>query len=699
MLIKESPLGCTLEIEDLQELRDRLDFTTTVPDYGNANNNAELLAALESGKVVDLRGRTYRIQDTIKPAPGSVAGIINGKLVRVGGEQLGWQMLSFSNQPRGLLVDSCSFDLGGDFTHGSINLLGDYAPAEAIGCAGLKIVDCADIRVTNNRLFNGGPGNGIYTWGVSGVISENVIEDFTHDVDAEDDIIQAIVVGNCSNLEITRNHIRRLRGYIDDVLRIRHTRGITHGYSINLKITDNFIDTVGQPIDGTGGAEHVIVGQETGYPGGLQTRIIVSRNHISNAGAAGIKVSNIWRNYIITDNYLHRCALGGIYFARREEPAAQTFDAEPHNALVSGNFISDSGYDVDGSDYWGGGHITAGVYIDRPGGVFHHPQGILVSNNVITDEQMAVCTISHASPAVVGMVAHGKIAGEKFTFPGTTGVWPTGITLANSGDLDGSSIEYYVLASGLTADAFQFALTAGGTAINTSAPSVTAWLTATAYIIGDVRSNGGTNYYCIVSHTSGTFATDLAAGKWMASTHYCTKPTMQYGISASGISGSSIEVDKHHAFGNIIKGAKIADTLTVTNYVLGQNLNVAAGTIAALTVDTILVNNGLKFRRGVLNLVNGDNPDVVLDATASYFRILGPTGAFAITGFVANDGLFFLVRNATAQDWTIKNLTGSVGANQIDTQTGANVVLTGGSSAMFYYDGSLGKWVLAGTQG
>lgn len=47
-------------------------------------------------------------------------------------------------------------------------------------------------------------------------------------------------------------------------------------------------------------------------------------------------------------------------------------------------------------------------------------------------------------------------------------------------------------------------------------PSVSAWATATAYVVGDLRSNGGTKYYCTEAHTSGTFATDLAAGKWYA---------------------------------------------------------------------------------------------------------------------------------------------------------------------------------------
>lgn len=42
----------------------------------------------------------------------------------------------------------------------------------------------------------------------------------------------------------------------------------------------------------------------------------------------------------------------------------------------------------------------------------------------------------------------------------------------------------------------------------------TDWVTATAYVVGDVRNEGGVIYICIVAHTSGTFATDLAAAKW-----------------------------------------------------------------------------------------------------------------------------------------------------------------------------------------
>lgn len=44
--------------------------------------------------------------------------------------------------------------------------------------------------------------------------------------------------------------------------------------------------------------------------------------------------------------------------------------------------------------------------------------------------------------------------------------------------------------------------------------SVVAWLTTTAYKVGNMVSNGGSYYVCMTNHTSGTFATDLASGYW-----------------------------------------------------------------------------------------------------------------------------------------------------------------------------------------
>lgn len=76
----------------------------------------------------------------------------------------------------------------------------------------------------------------------------------------------------------------------------------------------------------------------------------------------------------------------------------------------------------------------------------------------LTAEGAATITVTIASPAVVTWTGHGLVAGAGVVFT-TTGALPTGIV---AGTL------YYVLSSGLTADAFQFSAAQGGGAINTS---------------------------------------------------------------------------------------------------------------------------------------------------------------------------------------------------------------------------------------
>ncbi len=47
-------------------------------------------------------------------------------------------------------------------------------------------------------------------------------------------------------------------------------------------------------------------------------------------------------------------------------------------------------------------------------------------------------------------------------------------------------------------------------------PAAPSWVTSHAYVVGDFVTQSATVYYCLIAHTSGTFATDLAAGKWVA---------------------------------------------------------------------------------------------------------------------------------------------------------------------------------------
>lgn len=70
----------------------------------------------------------------------------------------------------------------------------------------------------------------------------------------------------------------------------------------------------------------------------------------------------------------------------------------------------------------------------------------------------AVTTITIASPGVFSSVAHGLIAGDRIHLT-TTGGLPSGLA---------ANTDYYIISAGLTADAFEVALSPGGAAINTS---------------------------------------------------------------------------------------------------------------------------------------------------------------------------------------------------------------------------------------
>lgn len=81
---------------------------------------------------------------------------------------------------------------------------------------------------------------------------------------------------------------------------------------------------------------------------------------------------------------------------------------------------------------------------------------------LLRDVASATCTIPVASPAVVTKVGHGFVAGDLVSFS-TTGTL-TGPTVNTT---------FYVIATGLTADAFQFSATLGGAAVNCTVSSGT----------------------------------------------------------------------------------------------------------------------------------------------------------------------------------------------------------------------------------
>lgn len=72
----------------------------------------------------------------------------------------------------------------------------------------------------------------------------------------------------------------------------------------------------------------------------------------------------------------------------------------------------------------------------------------------------------------------------------------------------------YAAAAAASASASAASAAAAAAAQNTILKPKGQWITATAYVLGDLVYQTGSQYECITAHTSGTFATDLSASRW-----------------------------------------------------------------------------------------------------------------------------------------------------------------------------------------
>lgn len=99
---------------------------------------------------------------------------------------------------------------------------------------------------------------------------------------------------------------------------------------------------------------------------------------------------------------------------------------------------------------------------------------VTLGSNATLSTTTSTVTITNANPGVVSWTSHGLTASAPVFFT-TTGALPTNIT---------PFVTYYVLAAGLTTDAFRISVVPGGTAINTTAGAQTGTQTA--------HANGGT---------------------------------------------------------------------------------------------------------------------------------------------------------------------------------------------------------------
>lgn len=130
------------------------------------------------------------------------------------------------------------------------------------------------------------------------------------------------------------------------------------------------------------------------------------------------------------------------------------------------------------------------------------------------------------------------------------------------------------------------------------------WVTSTAYVIGDAVTENGSSYFCIEAHTSGTFATDLAADKWGV-------------LAEKGTSGAGS--------GDLLASNNLSDVDSVSD----SRSNLGLGVLATLGLGDVL-----SFRGNYSGDLNSITDDGIYEIST-----LSPTNG--PSGFGVQGGLLF----------------------------------------------------------
>jgi len=297
-----------------------------------ASQSTAFLAALETGKIVDCRGKSYVIGEMVDPADGVASGLINGNFVRAPANQSNQNaMFNLINQPN-VKVRGNSFDFGATENAGSNDdssrMLVTVGSNDTTTSTWLR-----GIEVTGNRFTGGGNGTPLYARGTIGaLIANNTIVDRNVAGSATNDAQNGIDFSYSKGAIVTGNFIDGLYYRVSGVLTRIYSRGIVAVETSNAVVSGNYVTNVDQGVDFSGGISASLPNGNVG--------ISCVGNVVTDVRTWGIKFANCIRHSVCSGNVVRNFGWGGIVVSGQSS-AGSWGDKPTSHLLISGNYVFD----------------------------------------------------------------------------------------------------------------------------------------------------------------------------------------------------------------------------------------------------------------------------------------------------------------------------------------------------------------------
>jgi hypothetical protein len=186
------------------------------------------------------------------------------------------------------------------------------------------------------------------------------------------------------------------------------------------------------------------------------------------------------------------------------------------------------------------------------------------------------------------------------------------------------------------------------TGATTLTATIPAWGTGTAYVPGDWVTQGGNTYACQQPHIAGTFATDLAAGKWVLAAFF-----------KAGHVGSQWLINSAATVGGVVMVTGFTSATVVTGYVMAEG-DGTAGNIGGTGAYTY-------WAEGAFSAVRG------YPCAITFFEgrlLYGGTASEPQKWYASNIGAY---DNFDTGAWNNTTTDSSAYAYEIDSNTGAAI--------------------------